>query len=731
MIMKGADYKLDIALSLRSRRVLQKIMEENPWFSNIIRNSTTYKEAEEEIAQYCMSLLQKSPEAMKYYKGEVSGRRAYKRLRWKDLGIIRMLDYISHSGMQLEDPNQMGKIITNQPIKLIWEAVHNKRGGAKYAFFLDMLYLLRQISGKLENVKPTREKVEKWMDRYLCGLDGRIIKFHEINKKRIINILIEKMDKGEISHPKFTFEEGMSYEAKLEKMYDWWEDHTFHLSFAFRDPEVINEMLSYSLEEKQMEILRDAKAKGIPFFVTPYYLSLLNVYAPDFAVGSDLAIRDYIFYSRELVDEFGNIRAWEKEDIVEEGKPNAAGWILPTNGNVHRRYPFVAILIPDNMGRACGGLCASCQRMYDFQRGNLNFNLDKLKPTERWSVKLEKIMKYFEEDSQIRDILITGGDALMASDKSLKKVLDAVYEMALRKKEANKNRPDGEKYAELLRVRLGTRLPVYLPQRITDSLIEVLREFKEKAKKIGVKQFFIQTHYESPLELTPASKKAVEKLLSAGWMVTNQLVFTVSASRRGHTAKLRQVLNKAGIITYYTFTVKGYMENYHNFATSARAVQEQIEEKDYGKVPHYLHDKLRDLSQEPEHMVEHIKEIMEEGDLPFLATDRNMLNLPAVGKSLRFRTIGITREGRRILEYDYDYTRMHSPIIHKMGKVIIVESKPIYSLMEQYRDLGEDLNEYESLWGYSMGETESLKPVFKYPEYDFKVTDTFTNLKVE
>ena len=136
--MKGADVKLDIALSLRSRRVLNKIMEENPWFSSIIRNSDTYQEAEEDIRQYCMSLLNKSPEALKFYNGEVSGRKAYRRLRWKDFGIIRMLDYISHSGLQLEDQNQGGKVITNQPIKLLWEACHNKRGGARFAFVQDM-----------------------------------------------------------------------------------------------------------------------------------------------------------------------------------------------------------------------------------------------------------------------------------------------------------------------------------------------------------------------------------------------------------------------------------------------------------------------------------------------------------------------------------------------------------------------------------------------------------------
>ena len=728
--MKGADYKIDIALSLRSRRVLYKLMDENPWFSNIMKNAESHIDAEQDIKEYCIPMLEKSPDAMKYYKDEKTGRKAYERLRWKDFGIIRLLDYIDHSGIELEDQNQGCKIITNQPIKLIWEACHNKKGGARYTFFLDMLYLLRQINGTLEKTMPSLEKVEEWMERYLSGLDERIIRFHEKNKKRILSIIIEKMDEGLISHPKFTFEEGLSFEQKLEKTYLWWENHSFHLSFAIKTPELLNEMLSYSLEEKTLKNFSKAKEKGIPFFITPYYLSLLNVYAPDYAVGSDLAIRDYIFYSKELVDEFGQIVAWEKEDIVEEGVPNAAGWILPTANNVHRRYPHVAIMIPDNTGRACGGLCASCQRMYDFQSGHLNFNLDKLKPTERWSQKLVKIMKYFENDSQLRDILITGGDALMASDNSLKKVLDAVYDMALKKIEANKKRADGDKYAEILRIRLGTRLPVYLPQRINDNLVTVLKEYKEKAQKIGIKQFVIQTHYESPLELTPASANAIKMLLSAGWMVTNQLVFTVSASRRGHTSRLRQVLNDIGVITYYTFTVKGYMENYHNFATNARAVQEQLEEKQFGKIPKEFYDNVKHLSEEPEKMLENINKLRKEADLPFLATDRNMLNIPAVGKSLKFRTIGITRAGRRILEFDHDYTRTHSPIINDMGKVIIIESKPIASLFEQYRELGEDIADYESLWGYSMGETESMMPVFYYPEFDFKLTEVFTNIKI-
>lgn len=131
------------------------------------------------------------------------------------------------------------------------------------------------------------------------------------------------------------------------------------------------------------------------------------------------------------METYGQIRAWEREDIVEAGKPNAAGWLLPDGHNIHRRYPEVAILIPDTMGRACGGLCASCQRMYDFQSKRLNFEFEELHPKESWDKKLRRLMTYFEEDTQLRDILITGGDALMSQNKTLRNILDAVYRMAV------------------------------------------------------------------------------------------------------------------------------------------------------------------------------------------------------------------------------------------------------------------------------------------------------------
>jgi len=555
-----------VKISPKANRILDLLLQENPKLNDIL--SLSEQEATDQLKKWAEEELKQNNLAYKYYQGELKGRKPYEKLKWKDFASIRMLDYINYANLEYEDLNLRGKKDISNPFRVLWLAANHGNGGGDYLFFLDMLELFRQFNGKNKLNKPGTVQVQEWMDRHPSGLDQEIIEARKENKQRILKIILEMIDSGEVKSSSFSFESGAPFEEKMKKMNEWWESKLFHLKFAVRKPDLLNKMLDYSLDPETMQTLHAAKEAGIPFFVNPYYLSLLDTKD---RTKADLAIRDYIIYSQELIDEFGHIVAWEKEDIVEPGKPNAAGWLLPSDHNIHRRYPEVAILIPDSMGRACGGLCVSCQRMYDFQRGNLNFNLDKLKPTETWPKKLIRLLKYFEEDTQLRDILITGGDALMSSDKSLKRILDAVYDMALIKKKNNKYLKEGEKHAEMLRVRLGTRLPVYLPQRLTDELAGILSEFKQKASKIGIKQFVIQTHFESAMEVTPETVTGLKKLISAGWTITNQMVFTTAASRRGHTAKLRKVLNDAGVLTYYTFSVKGYMENYHNFATNARA----------------------------------------------------------------------------------------------------------------------------------------------------------------
>jgi len=718
-----------ISIDLKSHHLLKQLLQENPDLDKIMKKTKNEIEALEEVRNWIMGVLEENPEALDFYKKEYVDRKTFESIKWSDYASIRLLDYINNARREFEDLNLRGEIAITNPIKMVWLAARHGTGGAKPYFFEDMIYLFRQLRGEMVHQLPTRNMIEKWMDRWPSGLDSRIVQLREENKERILKVIIAKMENGEISSRSFKFEPGLSPEEKYSTAMKWWDDSHFHLNFAIRSPDLLNEMLGYSLDPDTMQILKNAENAGVPFFVNPYYLSLLHIKVPYFAIGADLAIRDYVIYSKQLVEEFGNIVAWEKEDKVEPGKPNAAGWLLPTHNNVHRRYPEVAILIPDTVGRACGGLCQSCQRMHDFQSGRLNFDLNKLQPKKTWPEKLKCLMDYFENDSQLRDILITGGDALMSSDKSLHEVLEAIYQMAIRKKEANKSRNEGEKYAEIVRVRLGTRLPVYIPQRITNDLVKILAEFKSKASKIGIKQFFVQTHFESPMEVTPEAQEGIRKLISAGWTVTNQHVLTTASSRRGHTAKLRKILNKIGVLGYYTFSTKGYMENQHNFATNARAVQEQMEEKVFGLLPEKTKSKIHQFPLEAENMVKNIEELRCSANLPFLSTDRNILNLPGIGKSLSFRVIGITRYGRRILEFEHDANRLHSPIINKMGKVIIIESKSISEYLKNLEEMGEDVSEYSSIWGYSIGETEPRMPIYEYPEYEFKVTSHFTNLE--
>jgi lysine 2,3-aminomutase len=104
------------------------------------------------------------------------------------------------------------------------------------------------------------------------------------------------------------------------------------------------------------------------------------------------------------------------------------------------------------------------------------------------------------------------------------------------------------------------------------------------------------------------------------------------------------------------------------------------------------------------------------------------MNIPGVGKSLTFRVIGITRFGYRILEFYHDATRNHSPIIKKQGNFVVVESKTIRQYLRQLERMGEDPNEYQTVYGYSIGETEARMSIYEYPAYKEEITSEYTNL---
>ena len=616
-----------------------------------------------------------------------------------------------------------------QTLTLLWQFLTGRLENPEMPsdLFVDLFHLFRLLDGA-EIPLPSPQRVRSRTERWPSGLDEAVRAIRADNRERMLHLLVQKIENRKSKTPsRYRFAEGMTYDEKYRQVAAWWDDFRFQLAMAVKSPSELNRFLAGSLSSETMYLLSKARKKGMPFFATPYYLSLLDVTGDGY---DDAAIRSYILYSPQLVETYGRIRAWEREDVVEAGKPNAAGWLLPDGHNIHRRYPEVAILIPDTMGRACGGLCASCQRMYDFQSERLNFEFETLRPKESWDHKLRRLMNYFEEDTQLRDILITGGDALMSQNKTLRNMLEAVYRMACRKRRANAGRPDGEKYAELQRVRLGSRLPAYLPMRVNDELVEILREFREKASAVGVKQFIVQTHFQTPLEVTPEAEEAIRKILSAGWLITNQLVYTVAASRRGHTARLRQVLNSLGVVCYYTFSVKGFEENRAVFTPNSRSMQEQVEEKVYGRLTAGQASELDALLADGRDTAAKLRRFMRKYRLPFLATDRSVLNLPAIGKSMTFRLVGLTPEGRRILRFDHDRTRRHSPIIDRMGEIFIVESKSVAAYLRQIGKMGEDPEEYASIWAYTRGETEPRFGLYEYPGFDFGVTDRMSNLEL-
>ena len=646
---------------------------------------------------------------------------------WNAEGVRVVRRLLEYDGRVVHELS-VGEDVKVETLALLWRFLSGRIGEDEISpdFALELYHQFSRLHAAPSGV-PEKEDVLRWMRRWPDGLNEQVRAIREANKERIMALLVRKIEHRPASSGRYVFPEGCSEAEKLGWVRRWWGEARFHLSMAVKSAAELNRMLDGTLSGETLRIYQQAQEKGIPVFVTPYYLSLLN---PTGKGYDDAAIRSYVIYSSRLVETFGCIRAWEREDIVEEGKPNVAGWLLPGGHNIHRRYPEVAILIPDTMGRACGGLCASCQRMYDFQSRRLNFELEKLKPKENWNTRLRKLMDYFEHDTQIRDILITGGDALMSRNATLRNILDAVCKMAVRKRQANLSRPDGEKYAELQRVRLGTRLPVYLPMRVDDELLDILRDFRQKAVEAGITQLFVQTHFQSPLEVTPESREAIRRILSTGWAVTNQLVYNVAASRRGHTAKLRKVLNSLGVICYYTFTVKGFEENYEVFAPNARSLQESAEEKAWGRLaPEAEHDFLESLDGAPNKAVA-VRQFCAAHDVPFLATDRSVLNLPGIGKSMSFALVGVDAKGRRILRFDHDRTRRHSPIIDRVHEVYIRENKPVYRYLLQLQDMGEDMGEYETLWAYTEGDTERRFPFFEYPVPDFSVTGRYTNLDV-
>ena len=141
--------------------------------------------------------------------------------------------------------------------------------------FVELFQLFKRLQGESVPL-PSPQRIKSRNDRWDTGLDEEVREMRDENKERMLHLLIQKIENRK-SKPsvRFHFEEGMSYEEKYQLVSKWWGDFRFHLSMAVKSPAELNRFLGNSLSSETMYLLNRARKKGMPFFATPYYLSLL------------------------------------------------------------------------------------------------------------------------------------------------------------------------------------------------------------------------------------------------------------------------------------------------------------------------------------------------------------------------------------------------------------------------------------------------------------------------
>lgn len=152
--MKSIQLLDKIAISVHSRKILEKILSENPVVEKILRFSAAEEEALIAIRNWILPKLRKNRAAEEFYMGDNHNIELASKLNWEDFAAIRMLDYSNHAEEEFPDQNIGGEMAITNPIKMLWLATNFGTGGAKAAFFNDMLMLFRQLNGKLPRELP-------------------------------------------------------------------------------------------------------------------------------------------------------------------------------------------------------------------------------------------------------------------------------------------------------------------------------------------------------------------------------------------------------------------------------------------------------------------------------------------------------------------------------------------------------------------------------------------------
>ena len=241
-----------------------------------------------------------------------------------------------------------------------------------------------------------------------------------------------------------------------------------------------------------------------PMAVPPYYLSLIDPSDPDDPIRK-LAIPSPAESSREgRLDTSGE----------------ASNTVLP---GLQHKYRESAMILSTN---ACAMYCRHCFR-------KRLVGLDDVPDMSGCVRDIESVRDYLVAHPEITNVLVSGGDALLNSNERVRYIFEALAEVE-----------------SLDFIRIATRIPVSLPQRITDDdeLIEILGEIAQR------KQLFMATQFDHPREITPEATEAVKKILSLGIPVRNQTVLLRGVNADPETlGSLLRGLTAIGVEPYYVF----------------------------------------------------------------------------------------------------------------------------------------------------------------------------------
>ena len=274
-----------------------------------------------------------------------------------------------------------------------------------------------------------------------------------------------------------------------------WNDWKWHFRNRVVSVEQLNRFIPLSPKDKNQIRLVTTK---YPLSVTPYYLSLINFDDP----GDPIRIQAIPSF-KEL-----GLAGMGMEDPLDERGHS----VVP--GLVHR-YPDRVLMVLTDI---CPMFCRHCTRKREWHHGGWLHNRDEI----------GRMLEYIRTTKSIRDVIISGDDPLTLSTKRLEQVLAALRQI---------------EHVEI--VRIGTRFPAVLPQRIDDELCQMLSKYGP---------IWVNTHFNHPREITPQATAACDKLVRSGVPVNNQSVLLRGVNDSVETqTRLCHSLLRIKVRPYYLF----------------------------------------------------------------------------------------------------------------------------------------------------------------------------------